>query len=274
MLTQSSGRLVASAILLIPIVDELLASTESGGASRSSSANIWRFTLRSSNTASMTKSALPTASARSVVVRTRAAAASASSADRRPFSTRRFRCPRFDSKALFSCSSVWSWSPTSMPCSAACWATCAPIDPAPTTARCLTRGPRKIEDFVGYSLHREDSSHRVEGHDVGQQAVDLQLARQQLRGHTTANAVVINRQPEQSNLQVAEAHDRVGVGADRHRPPRAQAVVDHEFAALEVERDALVDVGHEDADTGNQRVEVTRLLGSAPDVGLDQPAQH
>ena len=57
MFTHRSGRLVSPASLPMPIVDELLASTASGDANLSRSRKIERLTSRSSNTASMTKSA-------------------------------------------------------------------------------------------------------------------------------------------------------------------------------------------------------------------------
>src|SRR6266851_5339198 len=64
MLTHRSGRFVASAILLIPMVEELLASTAPAGATRSSSAKIERLRSRSSKTASMTNSAHEVAAVR------------------------------------------------------------------------------------------------------------------------------------------------------------------------------------------------------------------
>src|SRR5712691_10422599 len=252
MFTQSSGRVVASAMLLIPMLDELLASTAPAGASLSSSANIARLMPRSSNTASMTKSAPRVASARSVVVCTRLSTVSASAAASFPFSTRRIRWPRFESTAVWRRSSLVSLSATSSPCSAACCAIWAPIEPAPITDRRCTRSTREIEDFVRYSLDGKDSRHPVQGQHVGEQAVDLELALQQLGRHTPPNPVVIDGQSEQPDLEVAKAHHRVGVGADGEGALRLEAVVDDELTALEVERDSFIDVRHEDADARHQ----------------------
>src|SRR5216683_1028215 len=151
MLMHRSGRSVASAILLIPMVEELLARTAPAGATRSSSAKIERLRSTSSNTASMTNS-LP-----------------------------------------------------------------------------FTASP------------------------------DL---------------VVVDGKPEQPDLQVAQAHHGLGLGADGESALRLEAVVDDELAALEIERHAFVDVGHEDADPRNERIEIALLLWMGADVGFDQPPEH
>src|SRR2546430_6648866 len=85
MFRHRSGRRVASAIWLMPMVEELLASTACDGASSSRSWKIDRLTSRSSNTASITKSASLAASRRSVVPRTRSSASRAFSSDSLPF---------------------------------------------------------------------------------------------------------------------------------------------------------------------------------------------
>src|SRR5712691_12924639 len=123
-------------------------------------------------------------------------------------------------------------------------------------------------------LHGENARHRVEGHDIGQQALDLELALQQLEGDAAPDLVVVNRQPEQPDLEVAQAHHGVRVGANGERAPWLEAVVDDELAALEVEGDALIDVGDPDADASLQRLEVALLLRMAPYVGLDQAPEH
>ena len=47
--------------------------------------------------------------------------------------------------------------------------------------------------------------------------------------------VVVHRQPEQTDLEVAEAHDGVGVGPDRESALWLESVVDDQLAALQVE---------------------------------------
>src|SRR5579864_446771 len=278
MLTQRSGRRVEPATLLMPMVEELLASTASGGATWSSSANTERLSSRSSKTASITKSASPPASRRWVVVRTRSSAAWASSCDSLPFSTRRARWPPFESLALRSCSSLLSWSQTSTPCSAACCAICAPMLPAPTTTSRVMRVPPHSWGRVGrgraLSLHREDPRHHVQGREVADQSLHPQPAGEHLRGHAAPHLVVVHGEVEEPDPQVAEAHHGVGVRADGQVAPGSQPVVDGERSALELERHALVDVGDPDTDAGAELVEVTPPLGLALDVGLDQAAQH
>src|SRR5207245_1805223 len=127
---------------------------------------------------------------------------------------------------------------------------------------------------TGDSLDGEDSRHRIQGQHVGEQAVDFELAAQQLGRDPSPDPVVVHRQPEQTDLEVAEAHDGVGGGPERESALWLESVVDDQLAALEVERHALVDVGDEDADARDQRIEVAFLLWMSADVGLDQPAEH
>src|SRR4029077_2730547 len=74
--------------------------------------------------------------------------------------------------------------------------------------------------------------------------------------------------------EVAQAHHRVGIGADGESAPRLEAVVNDQVAALEFEGNALIDVRHPDADAGLERVEVALLRRIAADVGLDQAPKH
>src|SRR5712691_12895324 len=147
-----------------------------------------------------------------------------------------------------------------------------PARPAVRSGRPST--PPRPPPGVLASLNRENARHRVEGHDIGQQALDLELALQQLEGDAAPDLVVVNRQPEQPDLEVAQAHHGVRVGANGERAPWLEAVVDDELAALEVEGDALIDVGDPDADASLQRLEVALLLRMAPYVGLDQAPEH
>src|SRR5260370_42093491 len=142
------------------------------------------------------------------------------------------RWPRFDWAAFLSCSSLVPFRITSSRCSAACGAIWAPIEPAPTTVNRFTRGPREIEDFVGYSLHGKDSRHRVQRHDIGKEPVDFELATQQLRRHASPDLVVVDGKPEQPDLQVAQTHHGFGLGADGESALRLEAVVDGELFAL------------------------------------------
>src|ERR1700674_1944966 len=279
MFTHRSGRAVASAILLIPIVDELLASTAFGGATWSSSANTARFNARSSYTASMTKSAPVTASARSEVVRTRESASSASAWPTFPFSTRRMMCPRFDSTAVVSCSELLSCSLTSTPHNAACCAIWAPMLPAPMTPKRIISPPPSGGGQGGgggacASLDREDSRHPVERRDVRHEPIDLQLAAEQLESDAPAHLVVVHRQAKGPDLQVAQAHYRFRLGANRDRAPRLQSVVYGQPAGIEDQCHAFVDVGDPDAHTRDQRVEVLPLIWIRAHVGLDQTSEH
>src|SRR5260370_7212139 len=132
------------------------------------------------------------------------------------------RWPRFDWAAFLSCSSLVSFRITSSPCSAACCAIWAPIEPAPTTVNRFTRGPREIEDFVGYSLHGKDSRHRVQRHDIGKEPVDFELATQQLRRHASPHLVVVHGKPEQPDLHVPQTHNASRLAPNAHSPLRPE----------------------------------------------------
>src|SRR5260370_25629675 len=147
-----------------------------------------------------------------------------------------------------------------------------PARPAARSARPSTP-PRRLR-VAPLSLDRKDACHRVEGRDVGPQAFDLELALQQLERYPAPDLVVVHRQPEQPDLQVAQAHHGVRVGADGELAPRLEAVVNDQVAALEVEGHALIDVRDPDADARLERVEVALLARIAAYVGLYQAPEH
>src|SRR5260370_300671 len=86
--------------------------------------------------------------------------------------------------------------------------------------------------------------------------------------------VVIDRHPEQPDLQVAQVHDRFGLGANRDVPLWLEAVVDDQRAALELEGHSLVDVGDPDPDPRLELIEIFALGGAILDVCVDQPPEH
>ena len=106
----------------------------SGGQAASSRSKTSCLRARSSNTHSTTTSAPSTASARSVVVRTRPTASSTPPAGNRPCSARKDRFAVSAPGARSRASSYTSWSATSCPAAAKTWATPTPIMPPPMTA--------------------------------------------------------------------------------------------------------------------------------------------
>src|SRR5256886_8539327 len=89
------------------------------------------------------------------------------------------------------------------------------------------------------SLHREDARHGVEGGKVAEQTLDAQLALHQLHRDASPDLVVVDRHPEQADLEVAQVHDRAGLSANREIALGLQAVVDDKRSLAEVERHAL-----------------------------------
>src|SRR6202171_1541788 len=118
-------------------------------------------------------------------------------------------------------------------------------------------------------LNREDSGHRVECDHVGQQPIDLELASQELGGDPPPDLVVVNRHAKEADLEVAQAHNRLRISAYRQPPSRFETVMDGQPPAFEIKRYPFVDVRDPDADLSYQRGEVSLLLGTALDVGLD-----
>src|SRR5207253_6949563 len=109
---------------------------------------------------------------------------------------------------------------------------------------------------------------------VAEQTVNAQPASQEFHRDSSPNLVVIHRQPERADPEVAETHHGVGLRANRDVALRLKAVVDDETAALKIERHAFVDVGDPYADAGGTGVEVAPPLCPAADVGFDQPPEH
>ena len=132
-----SGRCVAIASSMIGNVDVLLARTVPGAQIRSNSVNRSFFVVRSSTTASSTRSHAAS-SPRSLTARTRATMSLAASASSRPrstcFATDRSRPPT----AACAASLVRLRSTTSSPALAATSATPDPMWPEPTMPSCFT----------------------------------------------------------------------------------------------------------------------------------------
>src|SRR6266511_3881081 len=93
---------------------------------------------------------------------------------------------------------------------------------------------------------REQAGDLVQSGQVAQQALHPELALEHPAHHLPARPVEVVRHPREADPHVAQLHDRVGVRTDGHVPAGLQAVADEEVPALEVERDALSDVGDED----------------------------
>src|SRR5437867_8021984 len=106
------------------------------------------------------------------------------------------------------------------------------------------------------SLLREDARHGVEGGKVAEQTLDAQLALHQLHRDASPDLVVVDRPPEQADLEVAQVHDRAGLSANREIALGLEAVVDDKRSLAEVERHALVDVRDPDPDPGTEGVEI------------------
>src|SRR2546421_9364713 len=89
------------------------------------------------------------------------------------------------------------------------------------------------------SLHREDAGHGVEGGDVAEQTLNPQLALHQLHRDASPDVVVVNRHPEQADLEVAQVHDRARLSPNREIALGLQAIVDDKRSLAELERHAL-----------------------------------
>src|SRR5450631_2510409 len=124
------------------------------------------------------------------------------------------------------------------------------------------------------SLNREDAGHAVEGRDIRHETLDLQLAAEELERDSSPNVVVVHRHAEEPDREVAQAHDRLGLRADRDRAPGLEAVVNTQPAAVEHEGHAVVDVGDPDANSRHQRVKVLLLSWIGQNVGFDQATEH
>ena len=234
MFTQRSGRVVASAILLIPIVDELLARTASGRATLSSSANTERLSSRSSNTASMTRSARDTASDQVGGIVARGPAPSRPRPRSSfPFSTRRIRWPRFEARAFSSCSSalvvedhlhtVERCLLSNLSPHAARTDDCEPHESTSSLAGEV--GARAPGGGTGLaSLNGKDPRDAIERRDAAASRRSSACPGP-ASTRSPPNLVVVDRQTQRPDLQVAQAHDRLGVGANRDLPPGLEPVV-------------------------------------------------
>src|SRR5260370_16294847 len=79
---------------------------------------------------------------------------------------------------------------------------------------------------------------------------------------------------ENPDLQIAQAHDRLRLGADGDRARWLQVVVDDQVSGVEDKRHPLVDVGDPDADPRLEHIEVASLLWIRAAVGFGQSAHH
>src|ERR1700693_458494 len=109
------------------------------------------------------------------------------------------------------------------------------------------------------SLNGKDSSDPGEGRDVRHEPLDPQLAQEELERDSSPHVFVVHRNAKEPDLEVAQAHDRLGLSANRHRAPGLETVVNAQATAVKYQGHALVDVGDPDANSRHQRVKVLTL---------------